>query len=75
MQETAALIDLVNIDAVDDTICADVGLKGWKKIEGFLDTSRIRSAQMDSSSPKAIASLLAQDVDAALDLEDFFPKQ
>jgi hypothetical protein len=75
MQGKAALVDLLNIDPVDDIICADVDLKGWKQLEGFLDTSRIRSVQVDGPSPKAIASLLAQDVDVALDLEDFFPKQ
>ena len=75
MQGKAALVDLVNIDPVDDIICADADLKGWKQLERFLDTSRIRPVQVDASSPKAIASLLAQDVDVALDLKDFFPKQ
>ncbi|MGA9263045.1 MAG: saccharopine dehydrogenase C-terminal domain-containing protein, partial [Desulfobacterales bacterium] len=68
MQGKAALVDLVNIDPVDDIICADADLKGWKQLEGFLDTSRIRPVQVDGSSPKAIASLLAQDVDVAIDL-------
>lgn len=68
MQGKAALVDLVNIDPVDEIICADADLKGWKQLEGFLDTSRIRPVQLDGSSPNAIASLLAQDVDVAIDL-------
>jgi saccharopine dehydrogenase-like NADP-dependent oxidoreductase len=75
MQGKAALVDLANIDSVDDIIRADVDLKGWKQLEGFLYTSRIRPVKVDGSSQKAIASLLAQNVDVALDLEDFFPKQ
>jgi lysine 6-dehydrogenase len=68
MQGKAALLDLVNIDPVADIICADVDLKGWKQLEGFLDTSRIRPIQLDGSSPKAIAALLTRDVDVAIDL-------
>ncbi|MFZ0614070.1 MAG: saccharopine dehydrogenase C-terminal domain-containing protein [Desulfobacterales bacterium] len=68
MQGKAALVDLVNIDPVDDIICADADLKDWKQLEGFLDTSRIRPVQVDGTSSKALVSLLSQDVDVAIDL-------
>ncbi len=68
MQGKAALVDLVNIDPADDIICADADLKGWKQLEGFLDTSRIRPVRVDGTSSKALVSLLSQDVDVAIDL-------
>ncbi|MEN8691265.1 MAG: saccharopine dehydrogenase NADP-binding domain-containing protein, partial [Desulfobacterales bacterium] len=68
MQGKAALVDLVNVDPVDDVICVDADLKGWKQLEEIVDTSRILPVQVDGTSPKALSSLLAQDVDVAIDL-------
>ena len=34
MQGKAALVDLVNVDPVDDVICVDADLKGWKPARG-----------------------------------------
>jgi lysine 6-dehydrogenase len=68
MQGKAALVDLVNVDPVDNVICVDADLKGWKQLEEIVDTSRILPVQVDGTSPKALSSLLAQDVDVAIDL-------
>jgi len=68
MQGRAALLDLARSERVRSIICADANLRDWNKLARITDTSKIKPVQLDASSRKAVAGLLAAGVDAAIDL-------
>jgi saccharopine dehydrogenase-like NADP-dependent oxidoreductase len=68
MQGKAALLDLTRSERVHEIICADVSLKGWDKLAGIIEVSKITPVQVDGSSKKALAALFKQGVDAVIDL-------
>jgi saccharopine dehydrogenase-like NADP-dependent oxidoreductase len=68
MQGKAALLDLARSANVKSIVCADSNLAEWEKLARIADTSKIRPVRLDASSRQAIADLLADGVDAAIDL-------
>ncbi|RJQ57102.1 MAG: saccharopine dehydrogenase [Desulfobacteraceae bacterium] len=68
LQGRAALLDLARSRRVDEVICADIDLKDWEKAAAFIDVSKIRPIRLDGASKEAMAALLKQGVDAAIDL-------
>jgi len=68
MQGKAALLDLARSTAVREVICADYTLKDWGRMAALTDVSKIKPVRVDGSSKQALAALLAQGVDAAIDL-------
>ena len=68
MQGKAALIDLARSGRVREIICADVSLKDWDRLAAIADVSKIKPAQVDGSSKKALLALFKQGFDAAIDL-------
>ena len=68
MQGKAALLDLARSANVKSIVCADSNLREWDKLARIADTSKIKAVELDASSRKAVAGLLADGVDAAIDL-------
>jgi lysine 6-dehydrogenase len=68
MQGKAALLDLARSERVHAVICADSSLRDWDKLAHITDTSKITPVEVDASSRQAIVDLLADGVDAAIEL-------
>jgi saccharopine dehydrogenase-like NADP-dependent oxidoreductase len=68
MQGKAALLDLARSERVRSIICADSNLRDWDKLARVTDTSKIKPVELNASSRKAVADLLRDGVDAAIDL-------
>jgi saccharopine dehydrogenase-like NADP-dependent oxidoreductase len=68
MQGRAALLDLARSARVHEVLCVDASLRGWDALAGITDTSKITPVELDASSRRATVDLLAQGVDAAIDL-------
>ncbi|MFH1137185.1 MAG: saccharopine dehydrogenase C-terminal domain-containing protein [Pseudomonadota bacterium] len=68
LQGKAALVDLARSRDVDEIVCADQGpdrLQGLRAQKGM---DKVRTVNIDCSSREALASLLGQGFDAAIDL-------
>ena len=71
IQGRAALYDLSRNPRVEQVTCADIQpdlIHSFK----FLSTSKIQSVMLDANDPKALASIMGNDVDVVL---DFLPPQ
>lgn len=68
MQGKAALLDLSRSAAVTEILCVDSSLREWEALSAIVETSKITPVALDASSRPALAALLAQGVDAAIDL-------
>ncbi|MEJ5360014.1 MAG: saccharopine dehydrogenase C-terminal domain-containing protein [Desulfobacterales bacterium] len=68
LQGRAALRDLAASPRVREILCADCDLSAWEALRTQLDTSRITPVRIDASSRRDLVGLLAQGVDAAIDL-------
>lgn len=67
-QGRGALLDLVNNNTVEEIICADANLDSWDSFAATVDTKKITPIKIDAASVDALAQLLRQGVDAAIDL-------
>lgn len=67
-QGRGALLDLINSVAVNEIICADANLDSWNSFAATIATKKITPIKIDASSVDALAQLLRQNVDAAIDL-------
>ena len=68
MQGKAALLDLARSERVRSIVCADSSLRDWDALSRITDTSKITPVELDASSRQAVVGLLADGVDAAIDL-------
>jgi saccharopine dehydrogenase-like NADP-dependent oxidoreductase len=68
LQGKAALWDLARSSRVKEIVCADISLKDWNKLAAVTDVSKIKPIQVDGASKQALAMLLRQGFDAAIDL-------
>jgi lysine 6-dehydrogenase len=67
-QGRAALLDLARCDEVEEIISADLSSDALDKLRPFADVNKITPVKVDASSKKALAQLLGDNVDAAIDL-------
>ena len=67
-QGRGALQDLSKSADVDEIICADANLEGWVDFASAVDTTKILPVKIDASAKDSLATLLKQNIDAAIDL-------